>query len=89
MADLAETLTRPTLRGAGDNAQASPKGDSLTKREIDVLRYRARGRSNKQIALELSLSDPRVRTLLSDLYAKIGVNGRAQAAAYAVEHKLT
>jgi DNA-binding NarL/FixJ family response regulator len=77
------------LRAAGDTGQPSNTGDSITARETALLHCLARGLSSKEIARELSLSDPRVRTLLSDLYAKIGVNGRAQAAAYAVKHKLT
>jgi DNA-binding NarL/FixJ family response regulator len=76
------------LQGAGSNGQRSTSSASLTEREKALLGYLARGLSGKEIARELSLSDARVRTVLSELYAKIGVNGKAQAAAYAVEHKL-
>jgi NarL family two-component system response regulator LiaR len=76
------------LQGAGNKGQSSAKSESLTEREIDLLRYLARGLSSKEMAGELSLSNARVRTLLSELYAKLGVNGKAQAAAYAVEKKL-
>jgi DNA-binding NarL/FixJ family response regulator len=75
-------------QGAAGKGQSSNRGDSLTERERDLLRCLVQGLSSKQIAGELSLSDPRVRALLSDLYSKLGVNGKAQAAAYAVEHRL-
>lgn len=88
---LSSQSTRQVLsewQGAWDTGQHSTNSESLTEREKALLRYLARGLSSKEIAFELSLSAPRVRTLLSDLYAKVGVNGRAQAAAYAVEHRL-
>jgi DNA-binding NarL/FixJ family response regulator len=76
------------LQAAGNNGQHSTNSELLTEREKALLRYLARGLSGKEIAQELSLSDARVRALLSELYAKLEVNGKAQAAAYAVEHKL-
>ena len=76
------------LQSAGHNGQSSTNSDSQTEREKALLRYLAAGLSGKEIAGELRLSEGRVRTLLAKLYAKIGVNGQAQAAAYAVEHKL-
>lgn len=68
--------------------EAPPDHVILEEREIELLRYLARGLSSKQIAQELSLSDSYVRNLLSALYVKLEVNGRAQAAAHAVEMKL-
>lgn len=76
------------LQGTGDNGQLSKRGNSITERDKDLLRCLVRGLRDKEIAREVSLSDARVRNLLSALYAKIGVSRRAQAAAYAVEHKL-
>lgn len=61
---------------------------SLSKREIELLGLLGRGLSNKEIAQQLSLSESRVRNQLSDLYQKIQVSGRAQAAVYAVEQRL-
>jgi DNA-binding NarL/FixJ family response regulator len=73
----------------GENGQASPDGVRLTERDKKLLRWLAQGLQDKEIAQELLLSESRVRNLLSALYAKLRVRGRAQAAAYAVEHKLT
>jgi DNA-binding NarL/FixJ family response regulator len=77
-----------TLHSGSGNMAASSDRDALTAREIELLRYLAKGLSSKQMAQELSLSDSHVRNLLSALYIKVGANGRAQAAAYAVEMKL-
>ena len=71
-----------------DNVQAGSVGTHLTEREIILLRAVAQGRTNKEIAEQLSLSESRVRNQLSEIYRKIQVGGRSQAAAYAVEKGL-
>lgn len=71
-----------------DHAQAALAGVQLTEREIILLRAVAQGRTNKEIAEQLSLSESRIRNQLSETYRKIQVGGRTQAAAYAVEKGL-
>ena len=61
---------------------------TLTERDKNLLRWLSQGLQDKEIAQELSLSEGRVRNVLSALYAKLGVRGRAAAAVYAVERKL-
>lgn len=63
--------------------------DGLTEREIEVLRLVARGRSNRQIATELVISERTVARHLSNLFVKVGAASRTQAAAYAFDHSLT
>ena len=65
---------------------AAPAGypDGLTRREVEVLSLVARGLSNVQIAEELVLSPRTVEGHITNLYAKIGANGRAGAATYAM-----
>jgi DNA-binding CsgD family transcriptional regulator len=60
----------------------------LTVRELDVLRLMADGRSNKEIAQELSLSDKTVKTHVSSVLGKLGVSDRTQAAVLAVRSGL-
>jgi HD-GYP domain-containing protein (c-di-GMP phosphodiesterase class II) len=60
----------------------------LTDREVEVLRLVARGWSNKQIARELHVSVGTVHTHVINVYGKIGVNTRAGAALFALEHDL-
>lgn len=60
----------------------------LTKREVEVVRAMARGKSSRQIAEALHLSERTVRNHLQNVYTKLQVNGRAQATMYAVRHGL-
>ncbi|RJP55447.1 MAG: DNA-binding response regulator [Anaerolineaceae bacterium] len=62
--------------------------DSLTERERGVLKLLARGKSNKEIAGELSLTEMTVKGYVSDLFVKLGVNDRTQAALMAVRYGL-
>jgi DNA-binding NarL/FixJ family response regulator len=62
--------------------------DSLTKRERGILKLLARGKSNKEIAGELVLTEMTVKGYVSDLFAKLGVNDRTQAALMAVRFGL-
>jgi two-component system, NarL family, nitrate/nitrite response regulator NarL len=60
----------------------------LTSREREVLTLIARGTSSNSIAEELSVSDHTVRTHLQNIFSKLGVRSRVQAAAMAVRHGL-
>jgi two-component system, NarL family, response regulator LiaR len=58
-------------------------GEALTERETDVLRLVARGRANKEIAAELGIGEKTVKTHVSNVLAKLGVQSRTQAALHA------
>ena len=60
--------------------------DSLTDREIDVLRLIAQGQSNKEIATSLHLTEGTVKGYVSAILGKLQVADRTQAALYAVKH---
>ena len=60
----------------------------LTERERGILKLLARGKSNKEIAGELVLTEMTVKGYVSDLFAKLGVNDRTQAALMAVRFGL-
>jgi DNA-binding CsgD family transcriptional regulator len=60
----------------------------LTRRELEVLRHVAAGKTNKAIAAELVLSARTVDRHVSNIYAKLSVSSRAAATAYAHEHRL-
>jgi DNA-binding NarL/FixJ family response regulator len=62
--------------------------ESLTDREREVLKLLGRGMSNKEIALELVLTEMTVKGYVSDLLAKLGVGDRTQAALMAVRYGL-
>lgn len=61
---------------------------SLTERERDVLRLLALGRSNKEIAAHLHLTEGTIKGYVSAVLSKLGVADRTQAALYAVKHGL-
>lgn len=59
--------------------QPAPSGESLTDRELEVLRLAARGLTNKQIGHDLDISDRTVQNHLANIYAKLGVASRTEA----------
>lgn len=62
--------------------------ETLTARELDVLRLIASGMSNRGIADELIITEKTVKTHVSHILAKLEVADRTQAALYAVKHGL-
>ena len=56
----------------------------LTERETEVLRLMAQGQSNKQIARSLQISEKTVKTHVSNILSKLGVQSRTQATLYAI-----
>lgn len=85
---------RAALRGevpldpAAVRALATPREDvlaTLTPRERDVLSLLARGASNKRIAAELGIAEKTVKAHAGNLFAKLGVHDRVQAALRAKE----
>ena len=87
----AEKAANRELADLGVDVPERPEGrrrrDALTRRELDVLRLLAQGRSNKEIATELVLSVRTVESHVASIYAKIGVSGRT-ARAGATAHAL-
>jgi DNA-binding NarL/FixJ family response regulator len=61
----------------------------LSPREREVLALVARGLPNKRIALELSISEKTVKAHLTNIFERIGVSDRYQAALWAQRHGLT
>jgi DNA-binding NarL/FixJ family response regulator len=63
------------------------RAKALTPRESEVLARIAEGRSNREIARLLRLSEKTVKAHVSSVLAKLGVQDRTQAAVYAVRHQ--
>ena len=74
------------MRQVKDNSEAS-KLDTLTDREGDVLRLIASGRSNKEIASTLGLTEGTIKGYVSSVLVKLEVSDRTQAALFAVKHR--
>ncbi|MFY9654718.1 response regulator transcription factor, partial [Trebonia sp.] len=62
------------------------RADTLTAREREVLAGIADGKSNREIARLLRVSEKTVKAHVSAVLAKLGVQDRTQAAVYAVRH---
>jgi DNA-binding CsgD family transcriptional regulator len=69
-----------------DPGKVRPGG--LSVREVEVLRSLASGRTNRDIATELGISERTVDRHVSNIYTKLGVSTRSAATAYAYEHGL-
>jgi len=69
------------------HAPADPLGQ-LTPRETDVLKGLAQGRSNREIARVLSVSEETVKSHVSSILAKLGLADRTQAAIFALQRHL-
>jgi ATP/maltotriose-dependent transcriptional regulator MalT len=74
---------------ASEKGNEPAVGLGLSPREIEVLRLIAKGGRNREIAEELFLSVRTVERHITNLYAKLGVNGRAEAIAFAHTHDIS
>jgi DNA-binding NarL/FixJ family response regulator len=81
---IAAALLGPAgIGGADSGPNQQPH---LTGREIEVLDLIARGKSNREIARILTVSEKTVKTHVSNVLMKLGVADRTQAALWAVRH---
>ncbi len=83
--DITRRLIEDYLRRPRSSAVMPQAFHALTPRETQVLTLIARGRSNGDIAAELYLSEPTVKTHVTRVFAKLGVRDRAQAVVLAYE----
>jgi DNA-binding NarL/FixJ family response regulator len=83
-AKILEEFTRPGQRAA----QEPEIRDELTSREIDILQLVAEGKTNKEIAATLIISENTVKIHLRNILEKLHLQNRIQAAVYAVRQGL-
>ena len=85
---LPQHLALKLMQDLGQPQDTTPTGAALTERELDVLKEIARGRSNREIARELSIGTTTVRSHVSSLLSKLDLSNRTELALYAVEKGL-
>jgi NarL family two-component system response regulator LiaR len=81
-----KTFVDPSI--AGTILRGTEPRDELTLRESEVLRALAFGRSNKEIANSLSISEETVKTHVGRLFSKLGIENRAQAVVQALKRQV-
>jgi DNA-binding NarL/FixJ family response regulator len=84
---LSQQAAGQLVRSAG-HPRAADGIDQLTSREREVLAELAKGKSNREIARALTVSEKTVKAHVSAVLAKLGVQDRTQAAVLAVRHSL-
>ena len=81
-------LSRAVARRLLSDGEEKISLQTLTGRELDVLRQMARGCSNKEIALALGIAEKTVKSHVSSIFSKLGVTCRTQAALAAIHSGL-
>lgn len=83
-ASRGDTMIDPGLAPARPGEAAQIPVEDLSARELEVLRMIARGSSNREIAETLVLGEETVKSHVSSILAKLGLNNRSQAVYYAL-----
>ncbi|MDF2871690.1 MAG: two component transcriptional regulator, LuxR family [Anaerocolumna sp.] len=79
----------PLLNDKLENRETETTTESLlTKREMEVLKLITEGLFNKEIAYNLSISEKTVKNHVSNIFRKISVSDRTQAAVYAIRNNI-
>lgn len=81
--ELVKEFNRVTL-----HTKEKQEDNNLTSREIEVLELIAEGMINKEIAKKLFISEKTVKNHVSNIFRKINVSDRTQAAIYAFKHNI-
>jgi DNA-binding NarL/FixJ family response regulator len=84
-AAVGRSVLAPTVASRLVARMAAPARSALSAREIEVLELVARGRTNKEIARALHLSEATVKTHLVHSFSKLGVEDRTEAVTAALE----
>jgi DNA-binding NarL/FixJ family response regulator len=75
--------------GSGRSGETARQIESLTPREVEVLKLLSQGQTNPQIAQNLLFSVSTVKAQVRSILAKLGVSDRTQAAVRAIESRMT
>lgn len=85
---MQETRAPSVQAETDDNKSSLQSNENLTARELEVLQMIGKGFNNREIAEKLVISETTVKTHVSHLLGKLGVEDRTQAAIWAVKHGL-
>jgi len=87
---LGESLIQPVVASKvldrlTELSRRAPSGDELSERELEVLQLMAKGAANKEIGAALHISQSTVKTHISNIFQKLGVNDRTGAVTEALK----
>ncbi|MFC0036970.1 LuxR C-terminal-related transcriptional regulator [Actinomadura rayongensis] len=82
------SFAAPVAPSAGGPAHGPAGAVGMTERELDVLRFLARGRTNAEISKDLSLSESTVKSHVQNLLNKLNLRNRVAVVIYAYESRL-
>jgi len=85
---LSPSIARRLLHKLTKEEELYPK-DQLTGRELDVLKLIAKGMTNREISVQLHISEGTVRIHVNHILSKLNLSNRTQAALYALREGLT
>ena len=66
-------------------SRRKPSGEELSERELEVLCLMAKGAANKEISAELNIAQSTVKTHITNIFQKLGVNDRTEAVTQALK----
>ena len=69
-------------------SRRTPSGEELSERELEVLCLMAKGAANKEIGAELKIAQSTVKTHITNIFQKMGVNDRTEAVTQAIKKGL-
>ena len=88
LARVIEMIKRYQGRLPDDKVKQKQHGESLTKRETEILTYLAKGYSTREIAKQLSISPNTVRNHIQNIFQKLQVRTRLEAVTHAIKNDL-
>lgn len=77
---LAPQVAGHVMEGARNRQQAGSRRAALSESQVSILRLISRGHSNREIAAEVHLSENTVKTHIQEIFRKLGVRNRVEAA---------
>jgi DNA-binding NarL/FixJ family response regulator len=85
-----ESLIQPVVASKlldrfSELSKRTPSGDELSERELEVLCLMAKGSANKEISAELKIAQSTVKTHITNIFQKLGVNDRTEAVTQAIK----
>ncbi len=85
-----ESLIQPVVASKlldrfSELSRRTPSGEELSARELEILCLMAKGAANKEISAQLSIAQSTVKTHITNIFQKLGVNDRTEAVTQAIK----